>query len=163
MAPKLLDVKLFPKAAIFDDLLEEAINEAVEKPLHEAAKLVRDEAKQSIVDAPPPTVERVQEITPTGGRWIRIVRRPARSTPGDPPYSRTGNLRANIVAVKNFVGTTRRAFYGRFVEFGTRRAAARPFLRPALERMRPVIAPLLKDLRLPQTRAGRRMNRKKIA
>lgn len=53
-----------------------------------------------------------------------------------------GYLRASIVvrlrkvagaAVTYSIGWTRRAFYGSFVEFGTRRQAARPFLRPAAD------------------------------
>ncbi len=163
MAPKLLTVRMFPKVTVFGKDLQKALEEAAEAPLHEAAKLVRDEAKESIKDEPPQEIVKVQGTTPTGGRFVRLRRRPVKSQPGGPPFSRTGNLRNNIVAIKNFVGVTRAAFYGRFVEFGTRRAAARPFLRPALERMRPFIAPLLKDMNLAQTRAGRRMNRRKAA
>lgn len=163
MAPPLLNVRMFSKVTVFDKELQAAIEQAAEAPLHEAAKLVRDEAKESIKNEPPQQIVKVEGVTPTGGRFVRLRRRPVKSEPGGPPFSRSGNLRANIVAIRNFVGVTRAAFYGRFVEFGTRRAAARPFLRPALERMRPVIAPLLKDMNLAQTRAGRRMNRRKAA
>lgn len=160
---KLIDVKILPRLKLFESLLEEAIDEATQGPLHEAAKLVRDEARSLIVDAGPEVIERSEEVTPTGGRYVRVRRVKRRSLPGDPPLSQTGNLRESIQAIKNFVGTTRRAPYGRFLEFGTRKLAARPFLRPALERMRPVIAPLLKDMNLAQTRAGRQLNRKKVA
>lgn len=53
-----------------------------------------------------------------------------------------GYLRASIVvrlkrvpgaAVTYAIGWTKRAFYGAFVEFGTRHQAARPFLRPAAD------------------------------
>lgn len=159
----LLNMNFSAKIRIFEKELEAAITEAAEKPLHEAAKLVRDEAKASIVDAPPDETVRTQETTPTGGVYFVNRKRKVKSEEGGPPFSRTGNLRNSIVAIKNFVGATRRAPYARFVEFGTRRAAARPFLRPALDRMRPVIAPLLKDMNLAQTRQGRRLNRKKTA
>lgn len=61
------------------------------------------------------------------------------------PY-RTGKLRSSIVirkAKKKFqtkgsqmysVGVLKKAWYWRFVEFGTSRLSARPFLRPAFER-----------------------------
>lgn len=163
MATPLINVRMFSKVTVFERELEAAINEAAEKPLHEAAKLVRDEAKESIKDEPPPENVKVEGTTPTGGRFVRLRRRPVKSQPGGPPFSRSGNLRRNIVAIRNFVGVTRAAFYGRFVEFGTRRAAARPFLRPALERMRPFIAPLLRDMNLAQTRTGRRMNSRRAA
>lgn len=55
----------------------------------------------------------------------------------------TGNLRANIVVrlrrrqstapVTYSIGWTTKAFYGSFLEFGTRFMRARPFLRPAAD------------------------------
>jgi HK97 gp10 family phage protein len=53
-----------------------------------------------------------------------------------------GYLRASIVArlkrvpgagITYAIGWTKLAFYGAFIEFGTRRQAARPFLRPAAD------------------------------
>ena len=55
---------------------------------------------------------------------------------------KTGRLRANIIArrakgrgaaVTVSVGPSRKAWYGRLVEFGTVTTGARPFLRPAFE------------------------------
>ena len=60
---------------------------------------------------------------------------PPASAPGQPPHRNTGNLMNSIRF--EFVGATTVAvgpsvFYGGFLEHGTRRAGARPFMRPAL-------------------------------
>ncbi len=60
------------------------------------------------------------------------------SSPGEPPRVQTGNLRSSISTNRlpqsdiYVVGPTRTAFYGKFLEFGTRSMSARPFMRPAL-------------------------------
>lgn len=61
------------------------------------------------------------------------------SAPGDPPAVDTGRLRQSIVALKVEryrwrVGTN--VDYALALEFGTRHIAARPFLRPAAEKVR---------------------------
>jgi len=61
------------------------------------------------------------------------------SAPGDPPAVDSGRLRQSIVALKvdQFrwrVGTN--VEYALYLEFGTRRMAPRPFLRPAAEKVR---------------------------
>jgi HK97 gp10 family phage protein len=61
------------------------------------------------------------------------------SEPGNPPRARTGKLRQSILQrsvgrFERIVGTTLK--YGNYLEFGTSRMAARPFLRPALLSMR---------------------------
>ncbi len=43
------------------------------------------------------------------------------------------------------VGPDRGAFYGRFVELGTQKMAARPFMRPAFERARERIVRIVTD------------------
>lgn len=57
-------------------------------------------------------------------------------TPQSPSYQRTGNLRNSITherAVKRvYIGTV--VEYGPFVECGTSKMRARPFLRPAVEK-----------------------------
>lgn len=56
------------------------------------------------------------------------------SRPGEPPRKRTGWLQRNIVyeldepSLSARVGITRNARYGLFLELGTRRMAARPWL-----------------------------------
>lgn len=72
------------------------------------------------------------------------------SKPGYPPHVLTGRLRQSIAhavtfegqAVVGKVGTN--VEYAPFLEFGTRRMEARPFLRPTLFRERKRIAAILK-------------------
>lgn len=60
------------------------------------------------------------------------------SKPGKPPHVQTGVLRSSIAFAIDtaafeptvLVGPT--AKYGKYLEFGTRKMAARPFMRPAL-------------------------------
>jgi hypothetical protein len=62
------------------------------------------------------------------------------SAPGEPPASATGTLRKNVKSgvegrgdsLTGFVGT--REKYGPMLEYGTRRMAPRPWLRPSFEK-----------------------------
>src|SRR5512146_1785279 len=60
------------------------------------------------------------------------------SVPGHGPAVRTGRLRSSITwkpgrdSVSEYVDVGTAVFYGGFVEYGTTRMAARPYLRPAL-------------------------------
>lgn len=62
------------------------------------------------------------------------------SRPGEPPRRRTGRLSGSIAHEVNKgelvarVGTN--VLYAKFLELGTRRMSARPFIRPALQRER---------------------------
>lgn len=64
------------------------------------------------------------------------------SAPGQGPGVVTGRLRASITyrpgvdALSPFVDIGTSVYYAPFLEFGTKRMAARPFLRPALEAAR---------------------------
>ena len=75
-----------------------------------------------------------------GRLYIRGAVRHRASAPGDPPASDTGRLLGSIEMVlldgglAAEIGTA--LDYGRFLEFGTSKMAARPFLRPAWERHR---------------------------
>lgn len=57
------------------------------------------------------------------------------SQPGDPPHKQTGRLRASVTW--EFVGTIARVgtnvLYGRWLELGTKKMAARPWLRRSLD------------------------------
>ena len=61
---------------------------------------------------------------------------------------RTGTLRRSIASVFENGGLTGKVgpsvFYGRFIEFGTRRMGARPFMRPAAEAVLPRFAERVK-------------------
>jgi len=69
------------------------------------------------------------------------------SRPGEPPRRRTGRLSGSIAhevdrdRLRARVGTN--LVYAKFLELGTCRMAARPFLRPALENTRDRLAELL--------------------
>lgn len=61
------------------------------------------------------------------------------SAPGDPPAVDTGRLRQSIVALKIEPGRWRvgtNLEYALYLEFGTRRIAPRPFMRPAADKER---------------------------
>lgn len=73
------------------------------------------------------------------------------SRPGNPPYKQKGHLRRSIAwevliakggaAWIGRVGTN--LLYGRYLELGTRRMAARPYLRAALRKYTPELAMIL--------------------
>lgn len=73
-----------------------------------------------------------------GNRRRAAARKYQPSSPGEPPRKRTGTLQKSIAheierrpgEVLARIGT--KVGYGKFLEFGTRRMAARPYLRPAL-------------------------------
>lgn len=72
------------------------------------------------------------------GRKSRTIY-PHPSRPGEPPRLRTGWLRSHVVyeldrqALRSRVGLARNALYGLYLELGTRRMAARPWLLATLD------------------------------
>lgn len=82
---------------------------------------------------------------PGQGRTYRTGNRTAphrthqASAPGDPPAVNTGRLRQSITALKISPGHWRvgtNVEYAIVLEFGSRRMAPRPFMRPAADRER---------------------------
>ena len=73
------------------------------------------------------------------------------SLPGQPPNEDTGHLRANIEteiiagAAEPTVHVTSKARYAAYLEFGTSRMAARPYMRPATEKNREKVAGLVAE------------------
>lgn len=70
------------------------------------------------------------------------------SAPGQPPNADTRFLDSNIeteIGGPGVVTVTSKANYSAFLEFGSSRAAARPFLRPATERNRRKVVELVGD------------------
>lgn len=63
------------------------------------------------------------------------------SLPGEPPHNFTGHLADNIEAVQTSDAlaseVSSNAQYSAALEFGSSRMAARPFMKPAAERIRP--------------------------
>ena len=71
------------------------------------------------------------------------------SAPGQPPMSDTGRL-ANSITFDRLGDLTATVGsnlnYAPWLEYGTSRMAARPFFRPAVERMRPIYIGKLEDI-----------------
>ena len=113
------------------------LEQDLEKPFREVivggAQLIRGEAIKSI------------QSGPKSGRIYEKYnpRRTHRaSAPGQAPASDTGNLVRNIVVKQenpDLVKVESNALYSSFLEFGTSKMLARPFLFPATERSRPKI------------------------
>lgn len=92
------------------------------KALYAAGEVIREDAKQSIIAG-----------SVSGAAHVP-------SLPGQPPNADTHQLDMSLDTIINEGGKTvsvvSRAPYGAFQEFGTSRSAARPYLRPALQRNR---------------------------
>tara|TARA_Y100001937_G_scaffold50340_2_gene70008 strand:+ start:828 stop:1256 length:429 start_codon:yes stop_codon:yes gene_type:complete len=119
------------KKQIAKRLTTEAENE-IKVRLFSSANLVEAEAKQSI-----------QRGVKTGRVYKRRSIIHQASAPGEPPASDTGFLVSNITktAVEKSgtalsIAVESKAKYSKFLEFGTRKMSARPFLQPALEKNR---------------------------
>lgn len=69
------------------------------------------------------------------------------SAPGEPPAVLTGRLRSSIATdlKKNSVKIGTNVEYAKSLEYGTSKVAARPFLRPALERNKREIPRVFKE------------------
>ena len=91
-----------------------------------AANLVRNTA-----------VESINQGSKTGVVYTRGGKTSQRSAAGEPPATDTGFLVNNIVLDIDVDGlganVESRADYSAFLEFGTSKMAARPFMQPALE------------------------------
>jgi HK97 gp10 family phage protein len=119
------------KKQIAKRLTTEAENE-IKVRLFSSANLVEAEAKQSI-----------QRGVKSGRIYKRRSIVHQASAPGEPPASDTGFLVSNITktAVEKSgtalsISVESKAPYSKFLEFGTRKMSARPFLQPALEKNR---------------------------
>ena len=114
--------------------LEKDLEEPFREVIKGGAQLIRGEAIKSI------------QTGPKSGRTYEKYnpRRTHRaSAPGQSPASDTGNLVRNIRVVqenKDLIKVESNASYSQFLEFGTSKMLARPFLFPASERSRPKIA-----------------------
>ncbi len=110
----------------------------VRRAIVESAMRIEREAKASIRRNPR-----------RGAAYVRHdpERRRRASAPGDAPATDTGALARKLTHVIDADGlgasVESRAAYSRFLEFGTARMAARPFLRPAFERQ---IGPSMKRI-----------------
>ena len=114
--------------------LEEDLQQPFREVILGGAQLIRGEAIKSI------------QTGPKSGRVYQKYnprRTHQASAPGQAPASDTGNLVSQIIVrPKNpdEVAVESNALYSSFLEFGTSKMLARPFLFPATEKSRPKIA-----------------------
>lgn len=89
------------------------------------------------------------------------------SKPGTPPHKQSGKLRKAIIVTANKeTGDVRvelrsDGWYGIVHELGSRKHPKRPFLNPALQKHMDKLPDHLKNMDLSQTKAGKKMNRRK--
>lgn len=126
---------------------ERELEQPIMDTLKGGAQLIRGEAVKSI-----------QSGSKTGRLYKRYnpTRTHRASAPGEAPASDTGNLVSNIMVEdnKDSVEVQSKAEYSKFLEYGTSKMEARPFLFPAYEKSREKIvqavfrkiATTLKDL-----------------
>ena len=114
--------------------LQNNLEEPFREVIQGGAQLIRGEAIKSI------------QSGPKSGRVYEKYnprRTHKASAPGEAPASDSGNLVRNIRVVqenKDLIKVESNASYSQFLEFGTSKMLARPFLFPATERSRPKIA-----------------------
>ena len=119
--------------------LQNNLEEPFREVIQGGAQLIRGEAIKSI------------QSGPKSGRVYEKYnprRTHKASAPGEAPASDTGNLVRNIRVVqenKDLIKVESSASYSQFLEFGTSKMLARPFLFPATERSRPKIAQAVFD------------------
>ena len=119
--------------------LQNNLEEPFREVIQGGAQLIRGEAIKSI------------QSGPKSGRVYEKYnprRTHKASAPGEAPASDTGNLVRNIRVVqenKDLIKVESNASYSQFLEFGTSKMLARPFLFPATERSRPKIAQAVFD------------------
>jgi len=122
-------------------LASPAMVDAVEGALFHAGELIQTEAQISIT------------------RGAVSGKNHVPSAPGQPPNQDTGVLGGNIEttrAGKLRVRVTSKAGYSSALEFGTSKMAARPFMRPARDKMRPQAEALVAKAVQKQVKASRR-------
>ena len=128
-----IKVKGVKKALQSLKALEKDLEEPFREVIKGGAQLIRGEAIKSI------------QTGPKSGRTYEKYnprRTHKASAPGQAPASDTGNLVRNIVVKQenpDLVKVESNATYSSFLEFGTSKMLARPFLFPATERSRPKI------------------------
>jgi HK97 gp10 family phage protein len=108
---------------------ETELQEPIKDTLRGGAQLIRGEAIKSI-----------QSGSKTGRTYKRYnpTRTHRASAPGEAPASDTGNLVSNIMVQEkgDSIEVQSNAEYSKFLEYGTSKMEARPFLFPAYEMSR---------------------------
>ena len=132
-----MEIKIKVKGLKEAEQIFKKLERNLEQPFREVilggAQLIRGEAIKSI------------QTGPKSGRVYQKYnprRTHTASAPGQAPASDTGNLVSQIMVrqqTKDNVLVESNALYSSFLEFGTSKMLARPFLFPATERSRPKI------------------------
>lgn len=128
--------KIIGKDKVFQKLAKVAVEQSagMRRAIALSALDVATDARRSI-----------QRGGRSGAPYVRYQprREGVASAPGEPPKTDTGRLVSSIFAevlpsgLEAEVGTTIK--YGKFLEFGTSKMGARPWLHPAFERQKPRI------------------------
>jgi HK97 gp10 family phage protein len=143
-------VEIEPPADVDFTWLEAEVERAVEATLKGCAMVVANDAKQSVARGPKTGriyTTRFATNRTTGGVFPTGERVPHQaSAAGEPPATDTGKLVGSIVGdgkgLRAYVEA--RSVYAVWLEYGTRRIAARPFMVPAFERNRERCANLMR-------------------
>lgn len=129
-----------------------------QKALEAAALIVRNDAVRSIQKGPK-TGRIYVRGTSKKGRRKKIMHQA--SAPGQAPATDTGSLASNVT----FYGRPGRRpaayveaemHYSRDLEYGTRKMAARPFMRPALQRNKAKVIELVRQAAAKTAKGARR-------
>ena len=108
-------------------------------------RLMDDEVDRNLRKAGIFVVNEVKRDLSTQGSKTSESATQKHSSPGDPPFRQTGQLRRSIarerVGAEERVGSNIK--YARFLELGTLNMSPRPFLRPAVIRNRRKIANII--------------------
>lgn len=122
-------------------LASPAMVDAVERALFHGGELIQTEAQLSIT------------------RGAVSGKNHVPSAPGEPPNQDTGVLAGNIETTRAGrlrVRVTSKAGYSAALEFGTSKVAARPFMRPARDKMRLQVEKVVAKAVNQQVKASRR-------
>ena len=130
-------------------------SEQLQRQLRRLAGDLREEAGRTVlataIEMRADIVQRIQRGPASGITYKKSkpTRTHTASAPGQAPMSDTGRLANSITfdRVGNLTATVGSALnYAPWLEYGTSRMAARPFFRPAVERMRPIYIGKLEDI-----------------
>jgi HK97 gp10 family phage protein len=130
-------------------------SEQLQRELRRLSGDLREEAGKAVlataVEMRADIVKSIQQGPASGRTYEKYKPRRTHtaSAPGQPPMSDTGRL-ANSITFDRLGDLTASVGsvlnYAAWLEYGTSRMAARPFFRPAVERMRPKYIGKLEDL-----------------
>ena len=105
-----------------------------------------EKIKQNIVSRYPQAANKLRNAE------LQVLRGPSPSAPGSPPGVRTGNLRRNWTmefggsAESGYFGITSGMYYAGYLEDGTYKMAARPFVDPIQQKALPEIRALFQEV-----------------